>query len=46
MPTSDADRAVLERLHAAVAGFQRTLSAVDDDLWSAPTPCTEWDVRA
>lgn len=46
MPTSDADRAVLERLDAAVAGFQRTLGAVGDDLWSAPTPCTEWDVRA
>ncbi len=20
--------------------------AVSDDMWSAPTPCTEWDVRA
>ncbi len=46
MPTSDADRDVRERFDAAVAGFQRTLGAVGADMWSAPTPCTEWDVRA
>jgi uncharacterized protein (TIGR03086 family) len=46
MQTSDADRDVLERFDAAAAGFQRRLGAVSDDMWSAPTPCTEWDVRA
>jgi uncharacterized protein (TIGR03086 family) len=46
MPASKADRDVLERFDAAVAGFQRTLDAVSDDMWTAPTPCTEWDVRA
>lgn len=46
MPTSDTDRDVQERFDRAVAGFQRALDAVADDAWTAPTPCTEWDVRA
>ncbi len=27
-------------------GFGRRLAAVQDDQWGAPTPCTDWDVRA
>ncbi len=46
MPTSEADHDVLERYDAAVAGFRRALGAVGADMWSAPTPCTDWDVRA
>src|SRR5262249_34088410 len=25
--------------------FGRRVDAIKDDQWSAPTPCTEWDVR-
>ncbi len=27
-------------------GFGRRLAGVRDDQWAAPTPCTDWDVRA
>ena len=33
----------------SVEGFVARLDALaplDDDVWSAPTPCPEWDVRA
>ncbi len=30
----------------AVAGFTRAVHAIAPDQWDAPTPCTEWDVRA
>lgn len=35
------------QLHArAIAGFGQVVKGISDDQWSAPTPCTEWDVRA
>jgi uncharacterized protein (TIGR03086 family) len=37
----------VQRHHArAVAGFGERVHAVGDGQWGAPTPCTEWDVRA
>jgi uncharacterized protein (TIGR03086 family) len=27
-------------------GFERRLAGVRDEQWAAPTPCTDWDVRA
>lgn len=34
-------------LHATgLAEFDRRVRAVRPDQWDAPTPCTEWDVRA
>jgi uncharacterized protein (TIGR03086 family) len=30
----------------AVDEFGRRVHAVGEDQWTAPTPCTEWDVRA
>jgi uncharacterized protein (TIGR03086 family) len=37
---------VLARFEAAVDVFDARIHEVPDDAWSAPTPCTEWDVRA
>lgn len=34
------------RFTAAVDEFGGRVRAIRDDQWSAPTPCTEWDVRA
>jgi uncharacterized protein (TIGR03086 family) len=36
----------IDALRAANRGFERRLRLVRDDDWQAPTPCTEWDVRA
>jgi len=33
------------RFTAAVDEFGGRVGAIRDDQWSAPTPCTEWDVR-
>lgn len=33
------------RFQRTVRDFQATLAGVRDDQWTAPTPCTEWDVR-
>lgn len=30
----------------AVGGFGERVKGISDDQWSAPTPCSEWDVRA
>lgn len=30
----------------AVSGFARTVHAVTPAQWTAPTPCSDWDVRA
>ena len=30
----------------ALAHFGNLVHQVPDDAWTAPTPCTEWDVRA
>lgn len=30
----------------AVSGFARTVHAITPGQWTAPTPCTDWDVRA
>src|SRR5919106_5970907 len=30
----------------AVEEFGRRVREVDDDQWTASTPCTDWDVRA
>jgi uncharacterized protein (TIGR03086 family) len=37
---------VLKRFENAVDVFDDRIHQVPDDRWSAPTPCTEWDVRA
>ena len=36
----------LELLALARQDFQDRLDLVQDDQWTLPTPCTEWDVRA
>lgn len=36
----------LDRFLLASKGFADHLRAVSPDRWTAPTPCTEWDVRA
>ncbi|WP_410673887.1 TIGR03086 family metal-binding protein [Amycolatopsis sp. cmx-4-68] len=36
----------LDRFLLASKGFEHHLRAVPPDGWDAPTPCTEWDVRA
>jgi uncharacterized protein (TIGR03086 family) len=44
-----ADAQVLDDFPRAVAEFDRRVrdaSAAGPDVWSAPTPCAEWDVRA
>jgi len=37
---------LIEQYRRSVAGFTERLSQVRPDQWAAPTPCTEWDVRA
>ena len=41
--TEHDDRAIFER---AGAHFTQRVHEVPDDAWGAPTPCSEWDVRA
>ena len=36
----------LKRFEAAVDTFDGVIHQVPDDRWSAPTPCSDWDVRA
>lgn len=36
----------LELLSRAGDGFAQRLALVQPDQWTAPTPCTEWNVRA
>src|SRR5688572_3657264 len=36
----------LDLLRRANDGFAQRLALVQPDQWTAPTPCTEWDVRA
>jgi uncharacterized protein (TIGR03086 family) len=36
----------LDLLSRAGEGFARRLARVQPDQWTAPTPCTEWDVQA
>ena len=40
------DGKVRARFAAAVDEFGSRVQAIGDDQWSAPTPCTDWDVRA
>lgn len=37
---------VVELFVDAICRFADRVDRVDDDQWSAPTPCSEWDVRA
>ena len=37
---------LLEQYDHAVTEFGTRVELVGDDQWSAPTPCTDWDVRA
>lgn len=37
---------LLDRFLVASKGFERHVRAIPPDGWAAPTPCTEWDVRA
>lgn len=37
---------LIEVHRRAVEDWQRRVEHVADEQWSAPTPCTEWDVRA
>ncbi len=47
MTTHDAPRTdLLAALDRAIAGTDRLIAGIDAHQWSAPTPCTEWDVRA
>jgi uncharacterized protein (TIGR03086 family) len=36
----------VQRFVTASDGFMRRLRSVTDEQWAAPTPCTDWDVRA
>ncbi len=46
-PTAAVREQDVQRLFAqALDTFDRAVAAVGDDQWSAPTPCTDWDVRA
>jgi len=42
---ADTFTGLLDRFLFATKGFEHHLRAVPPDGWSAPTPCTEWDVR-
>ncbi len=42
----DLGQGLVDRYVAASEGFARRLRLVGDDQWTAPTPCTDWDVRA
>ncbi len=47
MTTHDASHSdLLAALDRAIAGTDRLIAGIDTHQWSAPTPCTEWDVRA
>ncbi len=47
MATHDAPHTdLLAALDRAIAGTDRLIAGIRADQWSAPTPCTEWDVRA
>ena len=47
MTTYDAPHTdLLAALDRAIAGTDRLIAGIRADQWSAPTPCTEWDVRA
>ncbi len=47
MTTHDAPHTdLLAALDRAIAGTDRLIARIKADQWSAPTPCTEWDVRA
>jgi uncharacterized protein (TIGR03086 family) len=37
---------VLTLFNRALDDFGRRVHAIGDDQWTAPTPCTSWDVRA
>lgn len=36
---------VVQLFDRAIAEFTHRVQAVTDDRWSAPTPCSDWDVR-
>ncbi|MCU1494706.1 MAG: hypothetical protein JWO62_2470 [Acidimicrobiaceae bacterium] len=36
----------VERLSSGLAATGQVIADVPEDLWAAPTPCPEWDVRA
>lgn len=36
---------IIDALAIARAEFERRLTAITDDGWGRPTPCTEWNVR-
>jgi len=47
MTTHDAPHTdLLAALDRAIAGTDQLIARIKADQWSAPTPCTEWDVRA
>ncbi|MFN2588085.1 MAG: TIGR03086 family metal-binding protein [Actinomycetota bacterium] len=37
---------VVQSFESALERFGERLAAAGDDSWGAPTPCSEWDVRA
>lgn len=37
---------LLEQYEHALAGVDARVVLIDDDQWSSPTPCRDWDVRA
>jgi uncharacterized protein (TIGR03086 family) len=36
----------VDKFQRSLDGFDQRVAAVRDDQWQAPTPCSEWDVRA
>jgi uncharacterized protein (TIGR03083 family) len=43
--TSDMTEGIIDAPAIARAEFERRLTAITDDDWGRPTPCTEWNVR-
>jgi uncharacterized protein (TIGR03086 family) len=43
--SGDAANEVLARFESAVDTFDERVHLVPDEQWSAPTPCSDWDVR-
>ncbi|MGE5291991.1 MAG: TIGR03086 family metal-binding protein [Micromonosporaceae bacterium] len=43
--TSHMAEGIIDALAIARAEFERRLTAITDDDWGRPTPCTQWNVR-
>ncbi len=45
MDSHNSEREVRDLHQRATDAFGRHVHAIQDDQWTAPTPCSEWDVR-